>query len=178
MARQQLASHGVEGQIILADLFAPPPALLGNFDLVASFGVVEHFTDPVSTFRALRQFMKPGGLLLTSVPNFSGWLGKAQKFLCRSLYDVHVAHSAQTLRLAQEAAGFQVIDVRYVMLHDFTACDTGPDERRAGMRWLRRNVHWALRLWTTAAMVFDARIGGYPVNRWTGSYIVSLARSR
>ena len=44
-ARQILAAAGVEGRIVEGDLFSPPEDLLEAFDVVISFGLVEHFDD-------------------------------------------------------------------------------------------------------------------------------------
>ncbi|HPA85892.1 MAG TPA: class I SAM-dependent methyltransferase, partial [Deltaproteobacteria bacterium] len=44
-ARAILDQAGVEGRIVQADLFDPPADMVGSYDMVMSFGVLEHFPD-------------------------------------------------------------------------------------------------------------------------------------
>jgi SAM-dependent methyltransferase len=61
-----LDAAGVPGEIVCADLFAPPPHLLAQFDVVVSFGVVEHFDDTAACVAACARLVKPGGLMVTT----------------------------------------------------------------------------------------------------------------
>ena len=45
LARLMCQVNGVNTQIVCSDFFHAPPEMLGAYDVVASFGVVEHFTD-------------------------------------------------------------------------------------------------------------------------------------
>ena len=67
--RTILVESGLAGEITCADLFAPPRALLGAFDVVVSFGVVEHFSDTGAVTAAMAALLRPGGLLITVIPN-------------------------------------------------------------------------------------------------------------
>lgn len=49
-----------------------------SFDVVASFGFIEHFDDPVPAVERHLQLVKPGGLALITVPNYGGIYGKLQ----------------------------------------------------------------------------------------------------
>ena len=44
----------------------------GSFDFVMSTEVIEHITDPIPWVHQLLSFIKPGGLLIISTPNY-GW---------------------------------------------------------------------------------------------------------
>lgn len=52
-----------------------PPA---SFDVVASFGVIEHFNDAIPVVRKHIDLVKPGGVALIAVPNYSGIYGSLQ----------------------------------------------------------------------------------------------------
>ena len=45
----------------------------GQFDLVTSLEVVEHVADPAAFVKALARRLAPGGLLILSTPNQTGW---------------------------------------------------------------------------------------------------------
>jgi SAM-dependent methyltransferase len=63
----------------------------GSFDVVYSFGVVEHFTDPRPMVRKHVEMLKPGGVAIVTVPHFGkgsgyGWLAQRMD---RENYDTH-----------------------------------------------------------------------------------------
>ena len=82
--------------------------MVGAYDAVLFFDVLEHIDGPVSFLAVLRRHLRPGGHLLVNVPAmrslFSG-------------YDVAAGHlrryDAASLRAEIEQAGLDVRDVRY-----------------------------------------------------------------
>ena len=101
LARRRLEVEGVAGEVFQLDLFEADPARVGQFDLVYSLGVVEHFTDLEHVLSHLLKFVRPGGVLLTEVPNmgsihgFLSWiyqpglLAKHELVTRRSLIDAY-----------------------------------------------------------------------------------------
>ena len=67
-------SIGLEPEAIQGDLFDLPEDLLGAFDLVCSFGTMEHFAGDKrrQVFAACTSLLRPGGLLFFTVPNRFG----------------------------------------------------------------------------------------------------------
>lgn len=76
--------------VIQADIFDPPSEMLEKADAVFSLGLVEHFTDTTAAIQALSRFVKPGGVLLTVVPNMYGTVGWLQRTLNKRAFDLHV----------------------------------------------------------------------------------------
>jgi 2-polyprenyl-3-methyl-5-hydroxy-6-metoxy-1,4-benzoquinol methylase len=171
-ARAVLAKAGVDGEVVLADFFAPPDEMLAAFDVVISFGVIEHFDDTAATVAALSRFLRPGGLMITIVPNLSGVGGVLQKRLCRAIYDVHMRLDRRSLRAAHEASGLSVRACRYFIGGGFTTMNMSC---RSGSRH-----YWAFsRIPTTLAMPFlllerlNVRVRP---NRLTSPYLICLAQ--
>jgi len=69
-----------------SDIFNPPQELIGAFDVVCSFGVLEHFEDSVNTINAFKKFLKPGGILITTVPYLKGATGILQKIMNKPVF--------------------------------------------------------------------------------------------
>ncbi len=69
LARRRLKLEGINGDIFCEDIFGIGPDDVGQYDLVFSLGVVEHFADLDRVLSKLMEFVKPGGVLLTEVPN-------------------------------------------------------------------------------------------------------------
>jgi 2-polyprenyl-3-methyl-5-hydroxy-6-metoxy-1,4-benzoquinol methylase len=61
----------------------------GSFDVVASYGVIEHFADPREVVRAHLRLVKPGGLALMTVPNYRGVYGRLQRYFDASRLEGH-----------------------------------------------------------------------------------------
>lgn len=118
-SRALLARESVAGDVREGDLFAPPDELRERFDVVFSLGLVEHFTDAPRCLRALAALARPGGSLVTIIPNLAGSIGAVQKLLDRSVYDVHVPHDRESLRAAHAAAGLRVRSAEYLLAVNF-----------------------------------------------------------
>jgi 2-polyprenyl-3-methyl-5-hydroxy-6-metoxy-1,4-benzoquinol methylase len=118
-ARANLSLHNTAGEIVCADFFKPPEDMRNVFDVVFSAGVVEHFTDTAACLKSLATFLKPGGLIVTSIPNLTGLCGWMQRLLNRPVFDVHVPLDAAALATAHENAGLQVSSCDYFMSTNF-----------------------------------------------------------
>ncbi len=78
-----------EGAIktIKADIFCYEN--LNSFDIVTSFGFIEHFEDTKLLIKKHIDFLKPGGILLATLPNFRGLNGFVQKYFDPKNYSMH-----------------------------------------------------------------------------------------
>ncbi|MFN3950865.1 MAG: class I SAM-dependent methyltransferase [Thermaurantimonas sp.] len=103
------------GKVLLGDLFSPPQELIGRFDYVVSFGVIEHFLDTVEVLKAHSRYLTNEGKIIVSVPNMHGFPGWYQKVMNREVFDTHVPIDLSYLRVALKNAGFKNIDVQYVL---------------------------------------------------------------
>jgi SAM-dependent methyltransferase len=118
-ARAVLMRERIAGEIICADFFNPPEGLRGGFDLVFSSGVAEHFTDTAGCIECLADFLKPGGLMITSIPNMTGVAGAIQRTFNRPVFDIHVPLDKNELADAHRKAGLDVLQCEYFMSTNF-----------------------------------------------------------
>jgi 2-polyprenyl-3-methyl-5-hydroxy-6-metoxy-1,4-benzoquinol methylase len=118
-ARMILAREHTLGHIYERDAFEANSDLVGRFDVVVSFGVVEHFRDTTEPIRAFARYLKPQGLMISTCPNMSGLLGFSQKLLDRSVYNSHVPLATGSMRRAHEMVGFKVTQCTYIGSLDF-----------------------------------------------------------
>jgi SAM-dependent methyltransferase len=77
--------------IIEADLFTYKPEKL--YDMVLSFGLIEHFNDTKAIIETHLQFLKPGGVLFITLPNFKSVNGWVQRKFDKDNYDKHNINS-------------------------------------------------------------------------------------
>ncbi|TAE37099.1 MAG: class I SAM-dependent methyltransferase [Sphingobacteriales bacterium] len=73
--------------IIEADLFTYQPQK--TYDMVCSFGLIEHFNNTENIIAKHLNYLSPGGTLLITLPNFKGINGWIQKTFDRYNYDKH-----------------------------------------------------------------------------------------
>ncbi len=114
-AKQILENEGVNGEIVCADFFSPPESMLKAFDVVVSFGVLEHFNDSAACMAAFSTFLKPGGLLITNIPNLCGLNGLIQKMINRPVFDIHTPLDKQTLVDIHQMNGLRIISCNYFL---------------------------------------------------------------
>ncbi len=118
-ARRILEREEVSGEIYCVDFLSPPQHLFQDFDVVVSFGVVEHFENTTQCLRAISKFLKPEGRIITVIPNLAGILGTLQKVLDRAVYDMHVPLDRQTLAAAHQEAGLALEGCEYFLVANF-----------------------------------------------------------
>jgi 2-polyprenyl-3-methyl-5-hydroxy-6-metoxy-1,4-benzoquinol methylase len=171
-AQEVLSAAGVDGEIICADLFAPPQRLRGRFDVVVSFGVVEHFENTAAALAACAAFVRPGGRMVTLIPNMHGAVGALQRWADRSVYDTHVPLDAQAFAAAHQHARLTVLSCGYVMPFNLTVISIKDGRSPNVAAALRR-----LFSWTSKGFWILERIG-LPLlrpNRITSPYVVCTA---
>ena len=112
-ARNNLDAAGVQGQIHCEDFLALPDRFDGAFDVVTSYGVVEHFANPGDVLRAFARCLRPGGILVTSVPNMLGLPGHLLKRIDRTLFETHHLFDLDALRGFHSNAELDILHGRY-----------------------------------------------------------------
>lgn len=175
-AQAILKIAGVEGAILHGDLWTPPEELLGTFDVVFTYGLVEHFEPTEDVLAALAKLLKPGGLMITIVPNMVGWAGLAQKNLNRPVFDVHVPISLEALQDAHRRAGLTPQETRYLCSINFGILNLDSTADSLPVRVAKKTV--AKALIAISAMVWwieDHSPWRLPLNRLTSPYIACAA---
>ncbi|HVV56454.1 MAG TPA: class I SAM-dependent methyltransferase [Mucilaginibacter sp.] len=85
--------------IIEGDLFHYEPKK--QYDLVLSCGLIEHFEDTKDVISRHLEFLKPGGTLFITLPNFTGVNGWVQRQYDMANYEKHNIKCMSPLLLAQ-----------------------------------------------------------------------------
>lgn len=171
-ARQILAREAVEGDVVCSDLFCPPPSMLAAFDVVWSLGVVEHFENTAGCLQAMSQFLKPGGVVITNIPNMAGLVGSIQKIVDRKVFDIHVPLDALSLAAAHHRPTLQVLSCRYFLLANWGVINM--ENWKGSMRY---RVSVRLRSWISKGFwIFEDLFPVLKPNRLTSPYINSVAR--
>ncbi|MBC7567396.1 MAG: methyltransferase domain-containing protein [Pedobacter sp.] len=116
VTNELLAANGLKPsdiEIVETDLFNYTPRQ--QFDLVLSCGLIEHFKDTADIINRHIAFVKPGGTLFITLPNFKAVNGWFQKKYDKENYDKHNIDcmNPQFLAAICKEAGLEVIQSRY-----------------------------------------------------------------
>jgi SAM-dependent methyltransferase len=96
--RELLRRERIAAEVTCADFFEyTPPAGSELWDVVGSFGFVEHFQDTAAVVRRHLEFLKPGGYLVLAVPNLRGMYGRLFEILAPKVYRMHRVLSLEDL---------------------------------------------------------------------------------
>jgi 2-polyprenyl-3-methyl-5-hydroxy-6-metoxy-1,4-benzoquinol methylase len=150
--------------------------MLETFDVVVSFGVVEHFDDTASCLRAASSFLKPGGLLITNIPNMVGWIGSVQKMVNKPVYDIHQLIDRARLREAHELAGLQVIECDYFVSTSFGVNNLIGISINTVMGFLKKVLLVILVRASMLVWLIESKIGYFPSTKLASPYINCVAR--
>ena len=114
VAREHAAAMSLEIDYRVGDV----AALEGQFDLVTCLEVIEHVADPSAFLKALAARLAPGGLLILSTPNATGWskllmitLGEGLGQIPRGTHDFGKFISPENMKTLLADTGLQCIDV-------------------------------------------------------------------
>ena len=99
--------------VIEGDLFKYQPNQL--YDLVLSCGLIEHFNDTQDIIARHLSFLKPGGTLFITLPNFTGVNGWVQRKFDKDNYNKHNISSMnpELLSACCKALGLKNIEAFY-----------------------------------------------------------------
>jgi 2-polyprenyl-3-methyl-5-hydroxy-6-metoxy-1,4-benzoquinol methylase len=169
--RAMMNREGVSGEVYCSDIFAVPASLKGGFDVVVSFGLIEHFSNTNEIVSALAGLLKPGGVILTNIPNMRGTTGFAQKILNRRIYDIHVPLTPSQVKSAHEAAGLSVIEAGYFLSSNFGVVNLGDPNRKSPGWWAKKIALAILVRISMAVWWVERKFGKFPVSQAFSPYV-------
>jgi 2-polyprenyl-6-hydroxyphenyl methylase/3-demethylubiquinone-9 3-methyltransferase len=153
------------GRVIETDFFDGPQE---SFDVVWSAGVVEHFADLDVPMARLWQLTKPGGLLLTEVPNFGSPIyARAQRLADPSVLDRHQRIRPHDLAMACHRLGAVRIQAEFLGTWNLMVVNFSS---RPGMERVARIANASL-----LRLMHMVRLRG-PESRLLSPYVVAACR--
>jgi SAM-dependent methyltransferase len=132
--------------IIETDLFNYTP--VQQYDLVLSCGLIEHFNDTADIIKRHIEFVKPGGTLFITLPNFRALNGWFQKSFDRENYDKHNISSMDPALLKSicEKQGLEVIQSKFY--GHFGLWLENEQQRSTAVRLLKKAIWFSGKVFT------------------------------
>jgi 2-polyprenyl-6-hydroxyphenyl methylase/3-demethylubiquinone-9 3-methyltransferase len=114
VAREHAAAMGLAIDYHAGDV----QELEGSFDLITCLEVIEHVADPAAFLQALARRLAPGGLLILSTPNATGWsklltitLAEGLGRIPKGTHDFAKFIAPERMKLLLADAGLNCLDV-------------------------------------------------------------------
>lgn len=85
-----------------------------RFDVLVSFGVIEHFEDPATLIAAFGGYLRENGLMITVCPNTAGFAMHMQKYVDKAVYDGHLRFDLEQLIDHHRRGGFEPVHASYL----------------------------------------------------------------
>lgn len=118
------------GDLRCKDIYEIQYDWIKSFDVVYSRGFIEHFTTPAEIIEICLMYMKPDGIMITTVPHLKGFSGfiKDNNHYRMNLKDLRNMHTINDLEVIKSSyfrlldfsvvnwSGFPLIIVRYISL--------------------------------------------------------------
>jgi 2-polyprenyl-3-methyl-5-hydroxy-6-metoxy-1,4-benzoquinol methylase len=168
-----LAKLGVKPRLSCHDFATPDPEEVKSYDGVLSFGFVEHFADIASTLVSMAGYVRPGGRIVTVVPNMAGLNGFLQLGLSSDTFLTHHVITPPILRQEMERAGLSVERCEPLMSFNTGVVNLGERRSRKSGRALE-----AVLVGTSRAVWAAERLVGRDLapRLWRAPYIISVGR--
>jgi 2-polyprenyl-3-methyl-5-hydroxy-6-metoxy-1,4-benzoquinol methylase len=120
LARQNLKMLGIAyGDIFCKDLFAPDCTEGKRYDVIFSYGVIEHFEKPEEVVKIFSSFLNEGGIIISLVPNYNGLAGSISKRFIRENYDIHNVIDKRGLEKIHAVNGLKIVKNGYAGMFTF-----------------------------------------------------------
>jgi 2-polyprenyl-3-methyl-5-hydroxy-6-metoxy-1,4-benzoquinol methylase len=180
LAEENLKMQNIQyDEIICKDIFETNCTSGKKYDIVFSYGVIEHFENTEEVIRILKSMVNPNGILITLVPNLNG-LGKwIRKIFTRKIYDMHKIFTKQSL--LTYCCGDECLNLKTGYAGNFTFAAL--PLIRSKMWFLRENtfigkitlklIYTTDRIITLAYMLFRINIP----TKWFSPYIISIVKN-
>jgi SAM-dependent methyltransferase len=144
------------------------------FDIVLSFGFIEHFTKLEEVFSKHIEMLKPGGYLALSVPNFKGFQGWLRRHTMQKEFfdELWATHNPEAMseNFFLNMADQHNLDVIFcgARLKGDLWIDSHSSEIRSNRKWVISLYHFLQKLVRPFL----------PSNMWISPIIVMVARKR
>jgi SAM-dependent methyltransferase len=176
LAESILQNEGISGKIVCADLFKPPEKMIAAYDVVITFGLVEHFRDTTACLDAMSKYLKNGGLLITFVPNMVGLNGWLQKKLNRRIYGLHIPLDSSGLISAYSDAGMSLLEGGYFLSFNSSVVNIGGSNKKSKAFKFKRLIFYFLYQLSKIIWILERFHFFLPETQFFSPYLVCAGR--
>ena len=113
LAKRNLVLAGVDAKIQCEDIFTYIESHPSEYDFIYSMGLLEHFNEPETVLDEMKRLLKPGGRMLTILPNLRGMYTPIARVASPKLLATHKVIIPFALKDLHQSVGFEVTEFGY-----------------------------------------------------------------
>lgn len=114
IAIENLKFQNIEiGEVLCADIFSDTHKFNKKFDVIFSYGFIEHFSEPEKIIGIMKNWLAPSGVIITLVPNLYGITAWMAKTFCRTIFEMHIPIDKDALAKAHTDVSLEIVDNSY-----------------------------------------------------------------
>lgn len=166
-----LETLGIPCTVEHRDLFGDNDEYFSRFDLIFSFGVVEHFDRPEEPLRICSTFLGDGGRIITIIPNTVGLLFAVQKYLDRKVFNLHLPITKKDLESFHHRAGFETILCQHI-----GSFHPGILNYSNKSRLVRKLLHLTLGLIVNGSQLVFSRLRWHPESEALSPFTIFIGK--
>jgi 2-polyprenyl-3-methyl-5-hydroxy-6-metoxy-1,4-benzoquinol methylase len=168
---KNLTKLGIKSSIIYGDFFSTK--CNKKFDVVMSLGFIEHFDDPEIVIKRHLKWLKPNGILILGIPNFSNINGSIQNLLNKEILKKHNLNIMNLEFFNSLAQKFNLDKIFIDYIGSFEPCLVIPEKRISNLRQISIRI----------ILLFFKIIRKSPVfdnfnNKFISSYILAIYKKQ
>ena len=115
LAEQKLKLNGCKSyQVYCGDFFELHKTIHFKFNILVSFGVVEHFDNLEYVIKISSYYLNKGGFIITVCPNTKGLAMSLQKYIDYKIYKSHKLFDLEYLIKCHKTNGYKIIFADYI----------------------------------------------------------------
>lgn len=149
-----------------------------KYDIIFSYGVIEHFEEPEVVIRIFREHLNNDGVIITLIPNLCGLMGALSKLFVPEIYKIHKVISLEELTELHLKNGFNDIKTNYAGMFLLSVIPWERSEHflfKAGS--LQRSLNlFLIKLFNKLITMIDRFLGLQVRSRYFSPYIISIMR--
>ncbi len=109
LAEEQLQNFSANGCVVHKNFTELNGEFADDYDICASFGVIEHFKNPRGIVAKFFKTIKKNGIMITVIPNLTGIQGAMQSFISKDIYQLHKIMTLAQLMSFHRDLGMEII---------------------------------------------------------------------
>ena len=167
---------GVKIKTVNEDMFQPQQELIEKFDFSMSYGVVEHFKDLSGVIKAIKNFVKPNGIVFTLIPNNKNTIyGYLMRKWNVDVYNNHVMYDEKDLKVAHELNDLEILWSGHIASSNFGMLSWCFVNRKKGISyWIYKQLTRVSKAIWYVENKFNLDLS----STWFSPYIICVAKRK
>ena len=181
LAEENLKMQNIPyGEIICKDIFESDCTNGKKYDIIFSYGVIEHFDNADEVVKIFTSYLNPGGIIISLVPNLNGAMGVISRYFVMDIYKMHIVIDSDKLKKLHRSNKLELVKCNYAGTFTFSVLPLIRSKR-----WLFKEGSVQRRFTTFTIDILDKIITKFLMlvkinlpSRYFSPYVICIAKKK